>query len=81
MPPQSLSVLRQILARAAKMNVLIGHGLFDLIPPYFGSKMALDQLLPFDSERRVKFVVYRGGHMFYSRVAPSLRAETDAMMK
>lgn len=37
-PPQSVSELRQILATDAKLNVLVGHGLFDLATPYFGTK-------------------------------------------
>ncbi|MBO4227548.1 MULTISPECIES: S10 family peptidase [Bradyrhizobium] len=82
-PPQSLSELRQILATDAKMSVLVGHGLFDIVTPYFGSKLALDQLPPFASAPRIKLVVYPGGHMFYSRDASreAFRAEVEAMMK
>ncbi|MFK4531878.1 carboxypeptidase C (cathepsin A) [Bradyrhizobium ottawaense] len=83
-PPESLSELRQILATDPKMNVLVGHGLFDLVTPYFGSKMALDQLPPFASAvHRVKLVAYSGGHMFYSHDASrqAFRAEVEAMMK
>lgn len=82
--PESLSELRQMLATDPKMNVLVGHGLFDLVTPYFGSKMALDQLPPFASAvDRVKLVAYSGGHMFYSRDASrqAFRAEVEAMMK
>ncbi|WP_407121585.1 S10 family peptidase [Bradyrhizobium sp. STM 3561] len=83
-PPESLSELREMLATDPKMNVLVGHGLFDLVTPYFGSKMALDQLPPFASAvDRVKLVAYSGGHMFYSRDASrkAFRAEVEAMMK
>lgn len=55
--PESLSDLRQILPTDATMNVLVGHGLIDIATPYFGSKMALDQLPPFASAPRVKLVV------------------------
>lgn len=81
--PESLSDLRQILAADATMNVLVGHGLFDIATPYFGSKMALDQLPPFASAPRVKLVVYPGGHMFYSRDSSrrAFRAEIEAIMK
>ncbi|MCA6116879.1 peptidase S10 [Bradyrhizobium sp. WSM 1738] len=82
-PPQSLSELRQILATDAKMSVLVGHGLFDLATPYFGSKMVLDQLPAYASAPRVRLVVFPGGHMFYSRNASrqAFRAEVETMIK
>jgi carboxypeptidase C (cathepsin A) len=82
-PPQSISQLRQILAFDPKLKLLVGHGLFDLATPYFGSKMWLDQLPGFASPPRVKLVIYPGGHMFYSRDASrqAFRAEAEAMMK
>jgi carboxypeptidase C (cathepsin A) len=82
-PPQSVSELRQILALDAQMSVLVGHGLFDLATPYFGSQMVLDQLPAFASTPRVKLVVYSGGHMFYSRdgARQAFRGEVERMMK
>ena len=43
----------------------------------------LDQLPPFASPDRVKFVVYPGGHMFYSRDGSrqAFRAEAELLMK
>ncbi|SHH60003.1 S10 family peptidase [Bradyrhizobium erythrophlei] len=82
-PPESISQLRQILAVDPKLKLLVGHGLFDLATPYFGSKILLDQLPAYASPERVKLVVYPGGHMFYSRDASrqAFRAEAQAMMK
>jgi carboxypeptidase C (cathepsin A) len=82
-PPESISQLRQILALDPKLKLLIGHGLFDLATPYFGTKILLDQLPAFASPSRVKLVVYPGGHMFYSRDASrqAFRAEVEALMK
>jgi carboxypeptidase C (cathepsin A) len=82
-PPQSISDLRQILALDPKLKVLVAHGLFDIATPYFGTRIALDQLPAFASPERVKFVVYPGGHMFYSRDASrqALRAEVEALMR
>ena len=82
-PPQSLSQLREMLALDPKLKVLVGHGLFDLATPYFGSRVLLDQLPPFASSARVKLVVYPGGHMFYLRDASrqAFRAEAEALMK
>ena len=82
-PAQSTSQLREILALDPKLKVLVGHGLFDLATPYFGTKILLDQLPAFATPARVKLVVYPGGHMFYSRDASrqAFRAEAEAMMK
>ena len=80
---ESISDLRQILALDPKLKLLVGHGLFDLAAPYFGSKIRLDQLPAYASADRLKFVVYPGGHMFYSRQASrqAFRNEAEALMK
>jgi carboxypeptidase C (cathepsin A) len=82
-PAQSISELRKILALDPKLKLLVGHGLFDLATPYFGSKIWLDQLPAYASPDRVKFEVYPGGHMFYSRDASrqAFRSEAEALMK
>jgi carboxypeptidase C (cathepsin A) len=82
-PAQSISQLRQILALDPKLKLLVGHGLFDLATPYFGSKIWLDQLPGYASPERVKLVVYPGGHMFYSRESSrqAFRSEAEALMK
>jgi carboxypeptidase C (cathepsin A) len=82
-PPESISQLRQILALDPRLKLLIGHGLFDLATPYFGTRTQLDQLPAFASPDRVKLVVYPGGHMFYSRDASrqAFRTEVQALMK
>lgn len=65
------------------MKVLVAHGLFDLVTPYFRSQLVLYQLPAFASAPRVKLAVYPGGHMFYSRHVSrqAFRAEVEAMMK
>ncbi|SHN83817.1 S10 family peptidase [Bradyrhizobium erythrophlei] len=80
---QSMPDVRHILALDPKLKLLIGHGLFDLTTPYFGSKTRLDQLPAYASADRVKLVVYPGGHMFYSREASrrAFRTEAEALMK
>jgi carboxypeptidase C (cathepsin A) len=82
-PAQSISELREALALDPKLKVLIGHGLFDLATPYFGTRILLDQLPAFATPERVKLVVYPGGHMFYSRDASrqAFRAEAQTLMK
>jgi len=82
-PTESISQLRQILALDPKLELLVGHGLFDLATPYFGTKILLDQLPAYASPERVKLVVYPGGHMFYSRDAArqAFRGEVQGLMK
>ena len=82
-PPESVTQLRQMLALDPKLKLLIGHGLFDLATPYFGSRIVLDQLPAFASSARVKLAVYPGGHMFYSRdgARQAFRGEVEALMK
>ena len=82
-PPESISELRQIMALDPKLKLLVGHGLFDLATPYFGTRIELDQLPAFAGPNRVKLVVYPGGHMFYSRDASrqAFRTEVEALMK
>jgi carboxypeptidase C (cathepsin A) len=82
-PAESISQLREILALDPKLKLLVGHGLFDLATPYFGTQILLDQLPAYGSPDRVKLVVYPGGHMFYSRDASrqAFRAEAQALMK
>jgi carboxypeptidase C (cathepsin A) len=82
-PAESISQLKEILALDPKLKLLVGHGLFDLATPYFGTKILLDQLPAYASPERVKLVVYPGGHMFYSRDASrqAFRTEAQAMMK
>ena len=82
-PAESVSDLRRILALDPKLKVLVGHGLFDLATPYFGTQIVLNQLPAYASPERLKLVVYPGGHMFYSRDASrqAFRSEVQALMK
>ena len=82
-PPNPSPNCGRSLAIDPKMKLLVGHGLFDLATPYFGSKIVLDQLPAFAGPPRVKLVVYPGGHMFYSRDGSrqAFRGEVEALMK
>jgi len=82
-PTESVSDLRQSLALDPKLKLLVGHGLFDLATPYLGTRIALDQLPAFASPDRITFVVYPGGHMFYSRddARKAFRGEVQTLMK
>jgi carboxypeptidase C (cathepsin A) len=49
------------------LKVLIVHGVFDLVTPYFGSVLVVRQMA-LDPEIRsnLNLKVYEGGHMFYT---------------
>lgn len=64
--PQSLTQMRTALALDPKFTVLIAHGMFDLVTPYFGTQLLLDQIPPASGGDRVRLEVFPGGHMFYT---------------
>lgn len=70
--------LRSVLAADPKLRVLVTHGASDLVTPYFETQMILDQMPAFASPDRLKFSVYGGGHMFYSRDASRRALRDDA---
>jgi carboxypeptidase C (cathepsin A) len=77
---ESLGALRSVLVRDPTLRVLVGHGYADLVTPYFRTKLMLDQMPVIgDGDSRVRFEVYAGGHMFYSRDASRTRFREDAL--
>ena len=74
--PESASALRAALALDRHFRVLIGHGLFDLVTPYFATQLILNQFPP-ELGSQVRLMVMPGGHMFYMRDA-SRQAFRDA---
>jgi carboxypeptidase C (cathepsin A) len=64
--PESTSYLQAALALDPHMRVLIAHGMFDLVTPYFATRLILDQMPAFAGPDRVRFAIYPGGHMFYT---------------
>ena len=71
--------LRNALASDRDLRVLVAHGANDLVTPYFASELILDQLPVYGSADRLKFAVYGGGHMFYSRDASRRALREDAL--
>ncbi len=67
--PEAMTALRHALAADPAFRVLIGHGVDDLILPYFATKLLLAQLPNTDFAGRVHLVLHEGGHMFYTRDA------------
>ena len=81
--PEVVDDLRNELANDPLLRVLVAQGANDLVTPYFGNQLLLDQLPAYGSPDRVKLVVHAGGHMFYNRDASrqALHDEAQAMYR
>jgi carboxypeptidase C (cathepsin A) len=77
-PPEVVDDLRNDLASDPMVRVLVAHGANDLVTPYFGSQLLLDQLPAYGASERLKLAVYGGGHMFYNRDASRRALHDDA---
>jgi carboxypeptidase C (cathepsin A) len=65
------------LAQNTDLKVLVVHGAYDTVTPYFMSRFVLEQATRAKGAReRLYFGTYEGGHMFYLRTAS--RAEFAA---
>jgi carboxypeptidase C (cathepsin A) len=76
--PEVVDDLRQALAFDSHLRVLVTHGASDLVTPYFGDQLILDQLPAIGSPDRLRFSVYGGGHMYYTRDASRQALREDA---
>lgn len=71
--------LKAVLAREPTFRVLIVHGAYDLVTPYFTSAYVVGQMrLDHEVRDAVRVEVYEGGHMFYTHAAPRARLRHDA---
>ena len=77
-PPEVVDDLRNDLASDPMVRVLVVHGANDLVTPYFGSQLLIDQLPAYGSAERLKLAVYGGGHMFYNRDVSRRALHDDA---
>jgi carboxypeptidase C (cathepsin A) len=64
---ESLGALRAALALDPGLRVLVAHGLYDVVTPYFRTALQLEQVAPGAGRERVSLHAWPGGHMFYSR--------------
>lgn len=70
----ALDDLEAALAVNPTMQVLIVHGLYDLVTPYFASRWLVDRMSVGDDIRaNVTLETFDGGHMMYMR--PDVRAQ------
>ena len=65
--PEAISDLRDDLALDPHLRVLIAQGLTDLVTPYFGTQMEINQIPNYGAPGRLAMHVYPGGHMVYIR--------------
>jgi carboxypeptidase C (cathepsin A) len=81
--PEVVDDLRNALASDRDLYALVAHGASDLVTPYFGTQLILDQMPVFGSADRLKLTVYGGGHMFYSRDASrrAFREDVQALYR
>ncbi|WP_304622061.1 S10 family peptidase [Roseomonas cutis] len=63
---ESLGALRTALALDPALRVVVAHGLYDLVTPYFASRLLLDQIPASAGGDRVALRTFPGGHMFYA---------------
>lgn len=76
--PESTSHLRDALALDPALRVLVAHGLYDAVTPYFRSALLLDTLAPGAGRERATLAAWPGGHMFYSRTQGRAALRTAA---
>ena len=61
------------------LKVLIAHGLFDLVTPYFASAYAIDQMFLDPAVRpNITLKTYAAGHMIYTHTAARTALFHDA---
>jgi len=76
--PESISALQAARSLDPHMRVLVAHGMFDLITPYFGAVRTLRLLPKLDGAAPIELRVYPGGHMFYFDDSSRAALRTDA---
>ncbi len=67
--PEAVSDLQQALALDPNLRVLVVHGATDLVLPWLGTRLILDQMPRIDPPGRLGLLVLAGGHMPYLRDA------------
>ncbi|WP_244564139.1 carboxypeptidase [Rhizobium sp. RU36D] len=70
--------LRDLLSVIPSFRVAIMHGYSDILTPYGASRFVLDHLPTRLAEGRTALLLYRGGHMFYTRDDSRQEAARDA---
>ena len=77
---EAMTDLRRAQALDPRLKILVAHGLYDLVAPYYANKLLLDLDPPVGAPDRIGFLALPGGHMFYA-VNSSRAALRDAARK
>jgi carboxypeptidase C (cathepsin A) len=77
--PSAVDDLKQALALDPKLRVLIAHGMFDTVTPYFASRYLIDHIPAYGATERLQLRLYPGGHMHYTRDGSRAALRADAM--
>ncbi len=75
----SVTQLRQAVAADPDLRVLIAHGWNDLVCPFMGSVLTVNEMPVMGDPTRVSVHEYPGGHMFYTRQASRMAFRKDVM--
>jgi carboxypeptidase C (cathepsin A) len=75
--PESIGALQASRSLDPHMRVLIGHGMFDMVTPYFGTARMLRMLPEMPGAEPIVLRVYPGGHMFYFDDSSRAALHTD----
>lgn len=63
---EAATALKQAMSLNPNMQVLILHGIFDLVTPYYASEILINQMaLDSQIQNNIQLKVYHGGHMPY----------------
>jgi carboxypeptidase C (cathepsin A) len=77
---EAMTDLRRAQALDPRLKILVAHGLYDLVTPYYANKLLLDLAPAVGAPDRIGFLALPGGHMFYA-VDSSRAALRDAARK
>ncbi len=76
--PDAYTDLRQYLALDPSARIVVAHGLYDLVTPYFADALLLRQTPDYNGAHQLTLTTYPGGHMFYSQDASRAALHRDA---
>ncbi len=76
--PESMTALRQFLALDPTTRVLVVHGLYDIVTPYFADALLLAQIPQTTPPDRLALHAYPGGHMVYTHPESRHALQQDA---
>jgi len=64
--PSAVDDLKQALALRPKLRVMISHGMYDTVTPYFATQYIIDHVPAFGENNRLELKLHAGGHMHYN---------------